>query len=179
MTKLFLTTALAACMALPAVTAVAATPAPGEKLAAQQSYNYWLLDAIKTLDPQKNTDREGSDVINQLFEGLTGQDAKGAIIPGAAESWTVSDDKKVYTFKLRDAKWSNGDPVTANDFVFAWRRLADPATASEYAWFAELANIANAPEIVAGTKSPEELGIRAVDDHTVEVTLSAPTPYFL
>ena len=61
MTKLFLTTALAACMALPAVTAVAATPAPGEKLAAQQSYNYWLLDAIKTLDPQKNTDREGSD----------------------------------------------------------------------------------------------------------------------
>ena len=179
MTKLFLTTALAAILAVPTLPALAATPAPGEKLAAQQSYNYWLLDAIKTLDPQKNTDREGSDVINQLFEGLTSQDAKGAIIPGLAESWTVSDDKKVYTFKLRDAKWSNGDPVTANDVVFAWRRLADPATASEYAWFAELANIANASEVVKGDQPADQLGVKAVDDRTLEVTLTQGTPYFL
>lgn len=175
MTRLFLTTALAACLALPAL---AADPQPGEKLAAKQSYNYWLLDAIKTLDPQKNTDREGSDVLNQLFEGLLIEDAKGAMIPGAAESFTVSDDKKVYTFKLRDAKWSNGDPVTAGDFVFAWQRLVEPKNAFEYSWFPELANVANASEIIKGEKPATDLGVKAIDDHTFEVTLTQPTPYF-
>ncbi|HRO14992.1 MAG TPA: peptide ABC transporter substrate-binding protein [Paracoccus sp. (in: a-proteobacteria)] len=176
MTKLFLTTALAACIALPAL---AAEPAEGEKLADRQTYDFWLLDAVKTLDPQKNTDRPGADVINQLFEGLAIEDARGAMIPGAAESWTLSDDRKTHTFKLREARWSNGDPVTANDFVFAWRRLVDPKTASEYAWYAELANIANASEIIKGEKPATELGVRAVDDRTLEVTLTQPTPYFL
>ncbi|PZO64450.1 MAG: oligopeptide ABC transporter substrate-binding protein OppA [Paracoccus denitrificans] len=176
MTKLFLTTALVAALASPAL---AAKPAEGEKLADKQELNFWVLDAFKTLDPGKNTDRSGSDLLRQIFEGLMIEDAKGAMIPGVAESYTESDDKKTYTFKLRDAKWSNGDPVTAGDFVFAWRRVADPATASEYAWFIELMNVENAGAVVKGDMPPDQLGIKAIDDKTLEVKLSTPTPYFL
>ncbi|MDM7256156.1 MAG: peptide ABC transporter substrate-binding protein [Paracoccus sp. (in: a-proteobacteria)] len=176
MTKFFLTTALALSLAAPAF---AAKPAEGEKLAAKQELNFWILDALKTLDPQKNTDRSGSDFLRQVFEGLMNEDASGAMVPGAAESYDVSDDKLTYTFHLRDAKWSNGDPVTAGDFVFAWRRLADPNTASEYAWFIELMNLENAKAVVAGEKKPEELGVKAIDDKTLEVKLSGPTPYFI
>ncbi|MEO1960902.1 MAG: ABC transporter substrate-binding protein, partial [Paracoccus sp. (in: a-proteobacteria)] len=127
MMKLFTTTALLAALAMPAL---AVQPAEGEKLAQNQTYTYWLLDAIKSLDPAKNTDVEGSDVLRSLFEGLMNEDAKGAMIPGVAESFEESDDKLTYTFRLRDAKWSNGDPVTAGDFVYAWRRVVDPETAS-------------------------------------------------
>lgn len=176
MNRLILTTALVCAMAVPAM---AAKPAEGEKLAADQSYVWWTLDALKTLDPQKNTDVEGSDAIRQVFEGLMNEDAKGAMVPGVAESYDVSDDKTTYTFHLRDAKWSNGDPVTAGDFVYGWQRLVDPATASEYAWFAELANITGAPDIVAGKAAPDTLGVKAVDDRTLEVTLTQPTPYFV
>ena len=176
MMKLFTTTALLAALAMPVL---AVQPAEGEKLAQNQTYTYWLLDAIKSLDPAKNTDVEGSDVLRSLFEGLMNEDAKGAMIPGVAESFEESDDKLTYTFRLRDAKWSNGDPVTAGDFVYAWRRVVDPETASEYAWFMELMNIVNATEIVKGEKSPEELGVKAIDDKTLEVTLTTPTPYFI
>ncbi len=176
MTRLFLTTALVMGLAVPAF---AAKPAEGEKLADKQEMNYWILDALKSLDPHKNTDREGSDALRQLFEGLMNEDINGAMVPGVAESYEVSDDKLVYTFHLRDAKWSNGDPVTAGDFVYGWRRIADPATASEYAWFMELMNVENAPAVVKGEKKPEELGIKAIDDKTLEVRLSAPTPYLL
>lgn len=176
MKQLILTTALIGALAFPAL---AAQPAEGEKLADKQELNYWILDALKTLDPGKNTDREGSDALRQLFEGLLNEDLTGAMVAGVAESHEVSDDQKTYTFKLRDASWSNGDPLTANDFVFAWRRVVDPATASEYAWFMELMNVANAAEIVKGEKQPEELGIKALDDKTLEVTLTTPTPYFL
>ncbi|QRZ12109.1 peptide ABC transporter substrate-binding protein [Paracoccus methylovorus] len=176
MTRLFLTTALVAGIALPAL---AVAPTEGEKLAENQSYTFWLLDAIKTADPQKNTDVEGSDIIRQLFEGLLNEDPKGAPVPGVATSFDVSDDKLTYTFHLRpEAKWSNGDPVTAHDFVYAWRRLANPDTASEYAWFMELMNVENANAVVKGEKKPEELGVTATDDHTLQVRLSAPTPYF-
>lgn len=176
MTKFFATTALVASLAMPAL---AVQPAPGEKLAETQTYNFWLLDAIKTLDPAKNTDVEGSDILRQLFEGLMNEDAKGVMVPGVAESYEVSDDKLTYTFKLRDANWSNGDPVTAQDFVYAWQRVANPDTASEYAWFLELMNVANATEIVKGEKSPDQLGVKALDDKTLEVTLTTPTPYFI
>ncbi|UXU80397.1 peptide ABC transporter substrate-binding protein [Paracoccus sp. SMMA_5_TC] len=176
MTRLFLTTALVAGLAMPAM---AVQLGEGEKLAENQSYTFWLLDAIKTTDPHKDTDVAGSDVIRQLFEGLLNEDATGAPIPGVATGFDVSDDKLTYTFKLRpEAKWSNGDPVTANDFVYSWRRLADPATASEYAWFIELMNVENATAVVKGEKKPEELGVKALDDHTLEVKLTTPTPYF-
>ena len=100
--------------------------------------------------------------------GLTAQNAKAEVVPGAAESWTKSADGKTYTFKLRaDGKWSDGSPVTAHDFVFAWRRLVDPETAAEYAYM--LAPVVNAEDITAGKKKPEELGVKAVDDMTFEV----------
>lgn len=177
MTKFLMSTALACVLALPAA---AATVAEGDTLADKQEYRYWLLDAIKTTDPQKNTDVEGSDVLRQLFEGLMNEDAKGAMVPGVATEYTMSDDGLTYTFKLRpEAKWSNGEPVTAANFVDGWRRAVDPATASEYAWFMELMNIVNAKEIVAGEAAPDTLGVTAVDDHTLEVKLTQPTAYFV
>ncbi|SNR50018.1 peptide ABC transporter substrate-binding protein [Paracoccus sediminis] len=176
MTKLFAPTALIVALSLPAH---AVQPAEGETLADSQTYTYWLLDAIKSLDPAKNTDVEGSDVLRQLFEGLMNEDATGAMVPGVAETHQESEDGLTYTFTLRDAKWSNGDPVTAGDFVYAWRRVVNPDTASEYAWFLELMNVANATRIIAGELPPDQLGVRAIDDRTLEVTLSTRTPYFL
>ncbi len=162
-----------------ALQAQAADVPEGVTLADEQTYTFWLLDAIKSMDPQINTDVEGSDVLRNLFEGLYNEDGNGELVPGVALDHEVSEDGKTYTFNLRkDAKWSNGEPVTANDFVYSWRRLADPATASEYAWYMELMQVENAPEIIAGDKSPEELGIRAVDDHTLEVKITTPLPYF-
>ena len=100
----------------------------------------------ESLDPHKTSTIYEADILRDLFLGLTTEDAKSEIIPGAAESWTVSDDKKVYTFKLRaGASWSDGSPVTANDFVFAWQRVVDPATAGEYAYM--LAPVVNAEDI--------------------------------
>ncbi|MCF3974484.1 peptide ABC transporter substrate-binding protein [Paracoccus salsus] len=176
MTKLFATTALAAWLAMPAF---GAQPAEGETLADRQEVRYWILDAIKSLDPQLTTTRTDSDMIRQLFEGLMNEDATGAMIPGMAESHEVRDDGLTYVFHLRDAAWSNGDPVTAGDFVYAWQRAANPETASEYAWFIELMNIANASAVVKGDLPPSELGVKAVDDRTLEVRLSKPTPYFV
>ncbi|MGB3314318.1 MAG: peptide ABC transporter substrate-binding protein, partial [Albidovulum sp.] len=176
MNKLLLSTILSASLVLPAV---AAEVQPGDTLAENQEYTYWLLDAIKSMDPQINTDVEGSGIMRSLFEGLMNEDQTGNLVPGVATSYELSDDKTTYTFHLRDnAKWSNGDPVTANDFVYAWKRLADPATASEYAWYIELMQIVNASEIIAGEKPVDELGVTAVDDHTFEVKITAPLPYF-
>jgi oligopeptide transport system substrate-binding protein len=132
----------------------------------------------ESLDPHKTSTVYEAHILRDLFMGLTTESAKAETTPGAAESWTVSDDGTVYTFKLRaDGKWSDGTPVSANDFVFSWRRLVDPATGAEYAYM--LAPVVNAEAVTAGEKKPEELGVKAVDDQTFEVTLNAPTPYFL
>ena len=150
----------------------------GEKLASDQTYTYRLLDDIKSFDPQINTDVEGAGIMRDLFEGLLNEDPLGNLIPGAATEYTVSDDKLTYTFLLRDAKWSNGDTVTANDFVYAWRRLVDPNVASEYAWYMELMGVKNASEVVKGELPPDQLGVRAVDDKTFEVVIKNALPYF-
>ncbi len=177
-------TILAATVAVYALTtgivlAQATNPATGEKLATNQTYTYRDLDSIPTLDPQLNEDSSGHDAARQLFEGLMNQDEKGALVPGVAESFTVSPDNKTYTFKLRqNAKWSNGDAVVAGDFVYAWQRAADPATASNYSWYLELATIKNAAEVIAGTVKPDQLGVKAVDDYTLEVQLNEATPFF-
>jgi oligopeptide transport system substrate-binding protein len=132
----------------------------------------------ESLDPHKTSTTYEANILRDLFTGLTAQDAKANVIPGAAESWTISPDGKTYTFKLRaDGKWSDGTPVTADDFVFSWQRLVNPATAAEYAYM--LSPVVNADDITAGKKKPEELGVKAVDDHTLEVQLNAPTPYIL
>ena len=154
-------------------------PATGEALADDQTFTYRLLDQFPTLDPQLNQDVSGFHVIRDLFEGLLSQDADGGLVPGVATHFEASGGNTIYTFALRkDASWSNGDPVTAHDFVYAWRRAADPATASPYGWYLELTQIANAAAILAGEKEPAALGVRAVDDHTLEVTLDTPLPYF-
>lgn len=131
-----------------------------------------------TLDHQKTSTVAEGNIFRDLYESLVTQDAKAKVVPGVAESWTVSDDGLKYTFKLRaNAKWSNGDPVTADDFVFAYRRVQDPTIAAPYANM--LFPIVNAEGINKGEKKPEDLGVKAVDPQTLEITLNAPTPYFL
>jgi oligopeptide transport system substrate-binding protein len=154
-------------------------PVTGEPLAEDQTFTYMVLDKFPSIDPQIIEDVEGSSVARDLFEGLLNQDADGNLIPGVATQWSSSEDKKTWTFKLRDnAKWSNGDPVVAGDFVYAWQRAADPETASPYAWFMELTTIKNASEIIAGDVAPTEMGVSAPDDLTLVVELTDSLPYF-
>ena len=133
----------------------------------------------KSIDPQLAAESAGSNVIYDNFEGLTSADASGKTVPGVAEKWEVSDDGKTWTFHLRDnAKWSDGSPVTAADFVYAWRRAVNPATGSEYAFI--LYPVKNAEAIASGSeKNIEALGIKAIDERTVQIELENPTPYFL
>ena len=131
----------------------------------------------QSLDPQIAEDVPSGHIQRDLFEALTAEDEEANIIPGIAESWDISEDGKTYTFHLRDANWSDGEPVTAEDFVYAWRRGINPATGANYAYI--LYPIVNAEEIAAGKLAPEELGAKALDSKTIEVTLKSPTPYFL
>ncbi|PEL80560.1 peptide ABC transporter substrate-binding protein [Bacillus wiedmannii] len=148
------------------------------KYAAKQVLNRTENQEIPTMDTSKSTDTLGSQILGNTMEGLYRLDKDNKPIPAAAESSTKSEDGKKYTFKLRkDAKWSNGDPVTAKDFVFAWQRLLDKNTASEYAFIAYY--IKNAEAINKGEKQLTELGAKAVDDYTLEVELEKPVPYFL
>lgn len=133
---------------------------------------------VASLDPQIATDGTSFEVLADTTEGLYTIDASGLPALAMAEGVQKSDDGLTYTFTLRDAKWSNGTPVTASDFVFAWRRLVDPKVASEYSFIAEIANIKNAADIIAGKKEPSELGVTAKDDKTLEVQLDVPVPFF-
>jgi len=131
-----------------------------------------------TLDPHKATTVVEGNILSELYEGLVYHDAKGLLQPGVAKSWTVNDDKTVYRFILRDdAKWSNGEPVTAEDFVFAYRRLMDPKTAAPYANI--LYTLKNAEKINQGELPLEALGVRAIDPTKLEITLEQQTPYFI
>ena len=161
------------------VHATASHPVTGESLSDNQTFTYRLLDEVPTLDPQLNQDSEGFNVLRDLFEGLFNQDSEGNLAPGVAESYIASNLNRTWTFDLRkNAKWSNGDPITADDFVYAWQRAVDPATASPYAWYVELSSVVNAAAIIAGEKPPSELGVKALDDHTLEVRLEQSLPYF-
>jgi oligopeptide transport system substrate-binding protein len=131
-----------------------------------------------TLDPQKSAIDYTNAIGIDMFLGLTQGNADFNPVPGAAESWTVSANGLVYTFKLRPGLvWSDGEPLTADDEVFALRRLVTPATLSPNAFLAF--KIKNAPEVQAGKLPPEDLGVRAVDPRTVEITLAAPNPNWL
>ncbi|MCS4534313.1 ABC transporter substrate-binding protein [Neisseria montereyensis] len=132
----------------------------------------------QSLDPHQITGVPEINIVRDLLEGLVETDETGAIIPAVAESWE-SADNKTWTFKLRpDARWSNGDPVTAEDFVYSWRRLVDPKTASQYASYLQAAKIANIDDILDGKKPADSLGVKAVDPHTLQITLTAAVPYF-
>jgi len=168
-----------ATFAASSVLAAGSHPVTGEALADDQTFTYSLLDEFTTADPQMVEDVSGSYFVRDLFEGLMNQDADGNLIPGVATGYTTNDAKDVYTFTLRDnARWSDGNPVTAHDFVYAWRRLADPATASPYSWFAVIMALENVGAVMSGESPPEALGIRALDNHTLEVRLTASLPYF-
>ena len=161
------------------VLAAGTHPVTGEALADDQTFTYSLLDEFTTADPQMVEDVSGSYFVRDLFEGLMNQDADGNLIPGVATGYTTNEAKDVYTFTLRDnARWSDGNPVTAHDFVYAWRRLADPATASPYSWFADIMALENVGAVMSGESPPEALGVRALDNHTLEVSLTASLPYF-
>ncbi len=154
-------------------------PVTGETLAEDQTFIYRVLDEHSSVDPQVVEDVSGSEVVRDLFEGLYNQDEDGALEPGVALSHAASDDGLTYTFTLRqDAMWSNGEPVTAGDFVFAWQRAVDPELASPYAWYMELMSIENGEAIIAGEMPTSALGVSAIDDHTLEVRLTKPLPYF-
>lgn len=128
-----------------------------------------------SLDPHRATGTWENNIIGDMFIGLYTEDASGNPVPGMAESFEVSEDGLTWTFTLREASWSDGQPVTAHDFVFAWRRIADPQTGAQYVSL--LFPIAGVAEASRGEASPDQIGARAVDDRTLEVTLENPAPY--
>jgi oligopeptide transport system substrate-binding protein len=130
-----------------------------------------------SLDPHFVTAANEDAIISDMLLGLTTQDARGAPIPGAAETWDISADGKTWTFHIRDHQWSDGKPVTANDFVYSWRSVLDPNTAAPYASI--LYVFKNAQAINSGKMPPAELGARAINEKTLEVQLEHPVPYLL
>ena len=132
----------------------------------------------ETLDHHGTSTTSESRIIDDLYSGLVDFSADAKVIPATAKSWDVSEDGLTYTFYLReDALWSNGDPVTAHDFVFTYRRLMNPVTAAKYATI--LYVIKNAEKVNLGELKPTDLGVRAINDKTLEVKLEQATPYFL
>ncbi len=131
----------------------------------------------KTLDPSLNNAVDGGDYILCAFEGLTTFGKDGSIVPGVAEKWDISTDGLVWTFHLRtDAKWSDGKPVTAKDFVYSWRRTVNKDTAADYSYY--LFFLKNGEKINAGEAAVDTLGVEATDDNTLKVTLENPCSFF-
>jgi oligopeptide transport system substrate-binding protein len=129
-----------------------------------------------SLDPQRAEDAFSYDVLRDLYEGLTSSTPNGEVVPATATSWRIEAEGRVYHFQLReDARWSNGDRVTAADFVTGFRRAVDPATVSGAADL--LRAIENAPAILRGELTSDRLGVRAIDEQTLEIRLSRPVPY--
>jgi oligopeptide transport system substrate-binding protein len=152
--------------------------ASGSELAARQILRKGNGAEPETLDPHRSESVIASNILRDLFEGLTLEAADGRIVPGAAERWEVSADGLTYTFFMRrDGRWSNGDPVTARDFEWSLRRSCDPATLNTYASI--LYPIRNAEAVISGKLPPTALGVTALDEHQLRIELSGPTPYFL
>ena len=148
-----------------------------DKNETKQSINLPYIAEIPTMDVTKATDSESMNVMRNVFEGLYILREDNKVIPGVAKSYEVSEDKKTYTFHLRDSKWSNGTPVKAADFVFSWKRAVNPDTAAEYAFL--FFDIKNAKRINSKELPIDQLGVKAIDDHTLEVQLEQPIPYFI
>ncbi|ELI8308432.1 oligopeptide ABC transporter substrate-binding protein OppA [Yersinia enterocolitica] len=152
---------------------------PGVELALDQSITINNGSEVASLDPHKVEGNPETNIIMNLLEGLVSNDANGHIIPAVASHWD-NDGYKVWTFHLRDdAVWSDGTPVTAQDFVYSWQRLADPKIGSPYASYLQYAQIENVDAVLKGVKKPDELGVKALDAKTVQVTLTEPVPYFI
>lgn len=135
---------------------------------------------LASLDHTKATDTYSFSTLGNSMEGLMTTGENGLIVNGLAKSYELSEDAKTYVFKLReDSVWSNGKSVTAHDFEYSWKRLADPATASQYNFMMETAGLLNSSKVISGEMPISELGVKALDDYTLEVKLEAPVPYFL
>ena len=149
-----------------------------ELLADQQVLHRGNGEEPQTLDPHLGDGVPTANLQRDLFEGLTTTTPDGRIVPGAAAHWDVSRDGLIYTFYLDpNGRWSNGEPVTAADFVWSWQRVVDPNTAAAYARM--LAPVRHAEAVLAGDMTPQALGVRALNETTFQVELEAPTPYFL
>lgn len=143
--------------------------------------NVMLETPVLTLDPQMAMDGASFEVIANYTDGLMQMDESGRTVNALCQSYKLSEDGCVYTFTIhRNANWSNGEPVTAEDFVFAWRRAVDPANACEYAYMlSDIGRIKNAAEIISGEKDKSELGVTALDEKTLQVELEEPVSFFL
>ena len=139
--------------------------------------NVMLSSNVNSLDAAQATDLASFEIISNCVDGLLQLDANSKAVPAIAESYDVSADGKTYTFHLRDAKWSNGEPVTAQDFVFAWRRQCELAEEYSYMLGSTVACIKNADQIIKGG-NPETLGVSAPDAKTLVVELDAPVNFF-
>jgi len=148
----------------------------GVQLAAKQELVRNNASEVETLDPNLAETVPANNVTRDLFEGLTATNADGTVVPGVAEKWEQKD-ATTWIFHLRkNAKWSNGEPVVANDFVYGCQRLVDPKIASPYANTFGIF-LLNGAEIVAGKKSPDTLGVRAIDPYTVEIKTPYPVSF--
>ena len=151
----------------------------GTQLAKNQVLNRSIFGAVETLDPHFSIGIPGSQVLRDLFEGLVSYDAHENVVPGIAKSWRVSRDGKTWTFTLRDAKWSDGTPLTAEDFVYSYRRLVDPKAAAKYGWYPASIGIKNADAITHGKMPVSSLGVSAKGKHGLVLTLERPVAYLL
>ncbi|CDG17934.1 ABC transporter substrate-binding protein [Xenorhabdus doucetiae] len=166
-------------LSFPVAQGIAATVPAGVTLAEKQEVTVNNGVEVTSLDPHKVEGAPETIIIRNLLEGLVTTGPNGETVPGVAERWE-NEGYKVWTFYLRNnAKWSDGKPVTAQDFVYSWRRLADPNTGSPYTSYLQYAYIQNVDDILKGVKSPEQLGVKALDDHRFQVTLSQPVPYLV
>jgi oligopeptide transport system substrate-binding protein len=166
-----------------------ASAPPEGGLAAEQILRYAIVQDPATLDPNAAQDSESISILGNLHRGLVYYDENMQVVPALAESWEISEDSQTLTFHLRDAQYSNGDPIVAGDFVYSWRRLADPRTAAPYSYV--MGEVEGAPELLAmagADPAPSDadidaaldgLGVEATDDSTLVVQLNTPATYFL
>lgn len=173
--KRILALTLTAVLGMSLLSGCSSNNAGGSEVAQKVVHNLGADPA--SIDPALNEAVDGSQVLQNAFEGLTRTDAMEQPIAGIAESWDISEDGLTYTFHLRDSNWSDGEPLVAGDFEYAWKRALDPKTAAGYAY--QMYYLKNGQKANAGDLSTDEVGVKAIDDKTLEVTLESPTPYFL
>ena len=152
----------------------------GVQLAKEQVLKEGTRDYPVTMDPAKAIDVASNSVLLDVFNQLINYDDKGNVIPGDAKSWDVSPDGKTVTFHLRPGlKWSDGSPLTAHDYEFSFKRWVDPKTGSDYSYYLSLGNVVNSKEVLDVKVSPDKLGVKALDDNTLQIKLDKSTPYFV
>ncbi len=168
------------CMSLLAGCGTSSSTTSTTSVSSDKTINIAVMNDMTTMDTSLMTDETSFNMASLCQSGLTQFGEDKEVHPDLAESWDVSDDGLTYTFHLRDGiQWSNGEAITANDFVYGFRRLVDPNTASEYSYIMSSLNVVNADAVISGEKSVEELGVEAEDDQTFVVHLTVPSTVFI